>query len=103
MFYGYRIMHSTQRVNDFLFFTAVFLSIQYPDKLTIAMSLTQKENKAKEILKILPGAIAALKNPINTVFGDGLNGNGSSGEKGFRCGQNYLPKNNLKNMQQHLQ
>ncbi len=45
------------------------------------MSLTQKENKAKEILKILPGAIAALKNPISTVFGDGLNGNGSSGER----------------------
>ncbi len=40
------------------------------------MSLTQKENKAKEIFKILPEAIAALKkNLIQPVFGDSLNGN----------------------------
>ncbi len=39
------------------------------------MSLAQKENKAKEIFKILPGAIAALKkNLIEPVFGDSLIG-----------------------------
>src|SRR5450432_1430212 len=38
------------------------------------MGLTQKENKSKEIFKILPGAIAALKkNLIEPVFGDNLN------------------------------
>lgn len=45
------------------------------------MGLTQKENKAKEIFKILPGAIAALKkNLVEPVFGDNLNGN-IGGEK----------------------
>src|SRR5258705_1686037 len=42
------------------------------------MSLTQKENRSKEIFKILPGAIAALKkNVFEPVFGDNrTNGNG---------------------------
>src|SRR5450432_1356946 len=42
------------------------------------MGLTQKENKSKEIFKILPGAIAALKkNLIEPVFGDNFNGSGT--------------------------
>ncbi|MEO6328957.1 MAG: glucoamylase family protein, partial [Ginsengibacter sp.] len=40
------------------------------------MGLTQKENKPKEIFKILPGVITALrKNLIKPVFGESLNGN----------------------------
>lgn len=40
------------------------------------MASTQKENKPKEIFKILPGAIASLKkNIIEPVFGENRNGN----------------------------
>ena len=41
------------------------------------MSLIQKKNKAKGVLKILPGAIASLKkNLLEPVFGDSTNDNG---------------------------